>query len=204
MRILNLRLSMFLVVLALVACGGGGVQQTKQPPQAGQTVAPSQVPPKPASSPEQVKWTFDPGAVTLKLWADPRLNDYGGAHALMLCVYQLSDLKAYQELSATAPGVTKMLACNQFDKSVASFQKVFVQPGQNATQVMDRAEGAQFVALVAGYYNFSPGPGTTRYFEIPLLVSDSGLIFTSLEYTPAPLVMEMLLGPHQMQMIGSQ
>jgi hypothetical protein len=69
---------------------------------------------------------------------------------------------------------------------------------------MDRAEGAQFVALVAGYFNFSPGPGTTRYFEIPLLVSDSGLIFTSLEYTPAPLVMEMLLGPHQMQMIGSQ
>ncbi|MFW5836608.1 MAG: type VI secretion lipoprotein TssJ, partial [Desulfovibrionaceae bacterium] len=174
-------------------------------PQPGQTVAPSKIPPKPASSPEQVAWTYDPGAVTLSLWADPRLNEYqGDSHALMLCVLQLKNAQSYQELSRTAAGLTRMLACKRFDEHVAGAKKVFVQPGRNATHVMDRLEGAKYVALVAGYYDLSPGPAASRLFEVPLHVSDSGILFTTLEYAPAPLIVEILLGPHEMQMIGSQ
>jgi predicted component of type VI protein secretion system len=109
----------------------------------------------PASSPEQMKWTYQINAISFKLGVDKNLNQYdGAAHTLLLCFYQLSNLSKFNELAGTSTGVEKMLNCTSFDHSVTQVKREFVQPGQNSTIVMDRAEGTKFIGVVAGYYDY--------------------------------------------------
>jgi len=179
-----------LAALALLAgCGGGG-----------KTAPPSQYT-NPATSPQTMSWAFAPKALELTFVSDPFLNEYeGAAHTLSACVYQLQNPAAFQQLAATAPGISKLLECSNFDQgSVVSFQRVIVQPGRNEVITLDRGEKAKFVAIACGFYDLNLGTAT-QVFEIPVSSDTSGwLWWKETTYQPAKLSRKILLGKTGMQ-----
>ncbi|MGL1862945.1 MAG: type VI secretion system lipoprotein TssJ [Pseudodesulfovibrio sp.] len=184
----------FLVVSTLVAAGCGGGQPKPKDPS---TVT------SPASSPAEIKWTYQVNAISMELRADKKLNEYDGSpHTLLLCVYQLSDTIKFKELAGTSTGLTKLYDCKSFDKSVTHVQRVFVQPDHNATETMDRAEGTKYVGVAAGYYDLQGG-GATRTWQIPMDTTETGVIFfKDTWYAPAKLEAILVLGPHEIQKVG--
>ena len=189
MRVKSL-LFIIIVVISVTGCGG------KQKPVNPTTVT------TPASSPDQIKWTYQINAISFKLGVDKNLNEYDGApHTLLLCFYQLSKLNKFNELAGTSTGMEKLFNCTSFDPTVTDVQREFVQPGRNATIVMDRAEGTKFVGVVAGYYNLEGK--ASRTWQIPMDVSETGMLWWGdTWYAPAKLDGMIILGPHELQKVG--
>lgn len=185
-------LSALLCCAFLAACGG----KPAPPPK------PYEVPQK-AESPQAVKWGYAPRALTLELNADPALNTYEGfSHNVVLCIFQLSEPSAFEELAANQGGIRKLLACDRFDKSVVHFERRYVSPGSKSTLALDRAEGAQFLGVAAGYYDLQPGM-VTRSWQFPLKVDQEGWLFWKSDvYSPGTLEMDLLLGPNSIQRMG--
>lgn len=184
---------MLLLVLTLAVAGCGGGQKPQDP----STVA------SPATSPAEMKWTYQVNAISLELRVDKNLNEYNGSpHTLSLCVYQLSEKNKFNELAGTPTGLTKLYECNSFDKSVTHLQREFVQPGHDTTLSLDRAEGTKFVGVAAGYYDLQGG-GATRVWQIPMDTDSPGVFFwQDTLYTPAKLDAILILGPHEIQKVG--
>jgi len=136
----------------------------------------------------------------LTFLSDPFLNEYDGAsHNLSVCVYQLQDPAAFQQLAASAPGVAKLLECAGFDAGVVSVQRVTIQPGRNVVLSLDRNEKARFLAVACGYYDLNLG-AATRVYEIPVNSSTSGwLWWKGTTYEPGKLAKKILLGKTGLQ-----
>lgn len=179
-----------LVAFAASGCGGG------------KSAPPSQYT-NPSYSPQTMNWAFAPKALELTFISDPFLNEYeGAAHTLVVCVYQLQAPTAFQQLAATAPGISKLLECQNFDASVVSAQRVIVQPGRNEVLTVDRNEKAKFVALACGYYDLNLG-SATRVYEIPVSSNTSGsLWWKETTYEPGKLLKKILLGKTGIQTMG--
>jgi type VI secretion system VasD/TssJ family lipoprotein len=184
------------LAMASALAGGCSSKPPLPPPK------PYEVPQK-ADSPQAVKWGYAPHALTLELNADPELNSYDGySHNVLLCIFQLSDTAAFEELAANQGGIRKLLACDRFDKSVVHFERRYISPGSQTTLVLDRAEGAQFLAVAAGYYDLDPGM-VTRSWQFPLKVDQEGMLFWKSDvYSPGSLQMDLLLGPRSIQRMG--
>jgi type VI secretion system VasD/TssJ family lipoprotein len=132
-------------------------------------------------------------AVSLAFEADRNLNWRGGEpHTLALCVYQLSDTKAFEGLAANEDGLHRLLQCTGFDPSVVAARRVIVQPGKGRRVTMDRAEGARYVGIVAGYYAVDRDR-VVRILRIPL--QEQGTFFKTM--VPAPLKAALRLGPKE-------
>jgi len=180
-----------LAALALASgCGGG------------KSAPPSQYT-NPSSNPQTMNWAFAPKALEFTFISDPFLNEYeGAAHTLSVCVYQLQTPTAFQQLAATAPGISKLLECTAFDQSVVSAQRVIVQPGRNEVLTVDRNEKAKFVAIACGYYDLNLG-AATRVYEIPVSSDTSGwLWWKETTYQPGKLSKKILLGKTGVQTMG--
>ncbi len=157
----------------------------------------------PAKSPDEIKWTYQTNAISLKLDVDKELNQYNGeSHTLLLCVYQLSDLSKFNELAGNSTGLSKLYNCTSFGPTVTQVRREFIQPGKNTTIAMDRAEGTKFVGVAAGYYNLE-GAGATRNWQIPMNVTSTGMLWWSdTWYAPAKLNAMLILGSHEIQKVG--
>lgn len=179
-----------LVALASAGCGGG------------KSAPPSQYT-NPSYSPQTMNWAYAPKALELTFTSDPFLNEYdGAAHTLSVCVYQLSSPAAFQQLAATAPGISKLLECQNFDASVVSAQRVIAQPGRNDVLTVDRNEKARFVAIACGYYDLNLG-SATRVYEIPVSSNTSGWFWwKETTYEPGKLSKKILLGKTGVQSTG--
>ncbi len=104
-----------------------------------------------SSAPKQVEYKQQALEITLK--ADPKLNLYQGIpHTLLVCLYELKDPNAFNQLVEETDGMAKIMECNRFDGTVAFVKRVVVQPGQETKEVLDCAEGAKYLAVAAGYY----------------------------------------------------
>jgi predicted component of type VI protein secretion system len=117
-----------------------------------------------------------------------------------MCVFQLSDPNVFSELSKSVDGLNKLLQCSRFDASVAGFRRIIVQPGDVKQIVLDRAEGAKWLGIAAGYYNMNPD-FVTRLFEIPIMKERKMLIFT--KPVPGKLSINLVLGPDKIHQTGS-
>lgn len=145
------------------------------------------------------EWTYEKDAVQIHIKADPKLNlDDGVAHTLVLCIYQLRDPNTFNQLSDDTEGIYKLLECNLFDGSVATAKRVIVHPGQDTTVRLDRAEGAKYVAVAAGYYELQKRR-MIRLYDIPVVIEARGLIKRSKLSKPGVLVIELDLGPSQIR-----
>jgi type VI secretion system VasD/TssJ family lipoprotein len=155
-----------------------------------------------AETPDQVRWTYLPGGLTVNLEADAELNLYmDRPHNLMLCVYQLSGPDAFQKLAEGVEGIRKLLDCAPFDRTVVQAERRFVFPGEQAALVMDRMEGARHVGLVAGYNEIEPGTATALH-AFPVIERSRPLRPWSKAYHPGKLNAHIVLGARALQTIG--
>jgi type VI secretion system VasD/TssJ family lipoprotein len=151
-----------------------------------------------ASAPRGVAdhWPAEKNAIELKVKADSQLNRYEDkAHTLVVCVYQLKSMKTFDQMSREKESAYRMVACNPFNDTVVAQQRFIFHPGEMRTITLDRAEHAQFVGVVAGYYEAKPQAITTSW-RIPLLIYEEGpMIFKDRYRWPEPLKTELILDP---------
>ena len=171
MRLLKLFLSLTgcIAVLTLSGCGG----KKLPPPQ----------------------WHFQQAAIKIALEADAQLNLFDNTpHTLFMCIYQLSDPNGFNLFTQNSKGLSDLLACNRFDPSVVNFKRVIVQPGSRQDVIMDRAEGARYVGIVAGYFSLYKDR-SIRLIDIPVVVETKGFIKKTRIKKPGKLAVKMFLGP---------
>jgi type VI secretion system VasD/TssJ family lipoprotein len=146
-------------------------------------------PPPPPPPPDYRK-----AAIELILKADPRLNLYRATpHTLVACIYELRDPNAFNQLIDEQDGLPKLLECGRFDGSVAYVKKLVLQPGQEVNEVLDQAEGAKYLGLVAGYFVFEKEK-PYRLYRIP----------TAAGGKPASMKVDLYLGPQTIQDRGAK
>jgi type VI secretion system VasD/TssJ family lipoprotein len=152
-----------------------------------------------------VEWRYEKDAITLTLQADPQLNLYNNmAHTLQLCVYQLKDPNGFNQLTETEEGLYKLLEGSMFDASVANFKRLNMSPGLSAPFVMDRAEGAKYVAIAAGYATIQRDR-ITRLISIPVIIVELGSGFNKQKVSrPEIINLKLRLGPQQIEAVTGE
>lgn len=174
------RLAAALVAGLVVLCAGCG----KKPP-----------------TPPQPQWKFEPRAIQVKCVADPMLNVYEDKpHTLLMVLYQLSDGNAFSDQAKTPDGIRTLLQAAHFDQSVMSVDKFFIQPGEEKTITLYRAQNAQYVGVAAGYYQLMPG-AVNRILSIPVIIEKQGLILKTATARVDHLKVTLYLGQRAMQEI---
>jgi len=152
--------------------------------------------------PPPSEWRYEKEAVQLHLEADSQLNLYDdNPHTLVLCVYQLRDPNAFNQLTEDEDGLYKLLECESFDSSVVGSKRLIVRPDQHVDTNLDRAEGARYVAIVAGYYLMDK-ENIVRLYDVPWVIESKGFIRKTKEAKPAPLNIDLVLGAEQIQKSG--
>jgi type VI secretion system VasD/TssJ family lipoprotein len=145
------------------------------------------------------EWTYEKDAIEVHLKSDPKLNlDEGLPHTLLVCLYQLKDPNAFNQLSDDTDGIYKLLECGLFDAAVATAKRIIVRPGKDMRVTLDRAAGAQYVAVVAGYYVLEKAR-MVRLYDIPVVVEKKGFIKRTKIVKASQLKVEIELGPFQIK-----
>ncbi len=136
------------------------------------------------------KYEYEKEAIRISLKSDPQLNLYQGSpHTLVVCTYQLKDPNAFNQLVDEQDGLSKLLECSHFDSSVTYSRMLVIQPGQELKENLDRAEGAKYLGIVAGYFTLQK-EHVVRLYQIP----GSGLSKKAVS-----LDIDLYLGPHEVQ-----
>ena len=149
------------------------------------------------------QWTYEKDAIKLQVVADRMLNlDDGKAHTLYVCIYQLKDPNGFNQLSGDPSGLYKLLECSLFDAGVASSKRLVVHPEEDTTLILDRAEDAKYVAVVAGYYGIVK-ENITRLIEIPVVI-EKGSYAKRRSQKPGLLDIKLFLGAQQIDKIEGQ
>ncbi len=150
------------------------------------------------------QWAYEKEAIKLQVIADPILNlDNAKAHTLHLCIYQLRDPNGFNQLSDDQNGLLKLLECGLFDQGVAASRRLIINPGENTSFVLDRAENAKYIAVVAGYYGIFK-ERITRLVEVPIIIEEQGFISKERTQKPGLLDIKLFLGPQQIDRIEGQ
>jgi len=153
---------------------------------------------KPAPVPS---WGFGSKGIEITYTADKLLNAYDNKpHTLLLVIYQLENVNAFNKFAGYTEGVEKLLEAQNFDPGVMGIEKVFIEPGSQKTVVLNRSENAKWVGVVAGYYDLVPEK-TTRVFEFSYDIKTSGLIRKTTEAQVKTLKVNLLFGPKGIQEI---
>lgn len=152
---------------------------------------------KAASNVTATDWKFEKAAINFTITADDLLNlDEDIPHTLSLCVYQLKDWNRFNRIADNHKGLYKLMECNRFDSSVTSVKRLIVNPGQTLDFSLDRAEGTQYVAIVAGYYLLEK-QRMIRFYKVPVREYKKGLIMKKKFQIPAVMNIILNLGPKQ-------
>lgn len=154
------------------------------------------------SSPEirpPVEWGFEREAIGLSLTGDPLLNLYQKSpHALVACIYQLRDPNAFNQLRSEPDGPARLLECSRFDPAVTTARRVVIQPGQELSDVLDRAEGARYIGFAAGYYLLDK-ERSVRLYPIPTMEETKGFVSRTKLVKPGRVDIRLHLGPQEIQ-----
>ncbi|WP_300787981.1 type VI secretion system lipoprotein TssJ [uncultured Desulfovibrio sp.] len=191
------RCRLFRLALLLLCClplqGCGGTAPATQPP-----------PPAPAERPGDVVWGLEPGGLRCRMEASPDLNrDKDTSLGLTLCLYQLKEYDAFSNKAATADGLDELLQCRP-DAAQAQSARLFqLQPGATRDVVMDRAEHARYLGVVAGYAHLHPDQCAT-VLPFPMHTDTEGVIFRSTVYSAAPVQVLIRLGESALSVTGAE
>ncbi len=140
--------------------------------------------------------TYEENAVRIHVKADPQLNLSGGKpHTLLVCVYQLRNPNAFNQLTGDQDGLYQLLECKPFDAGVAASKRLFVQPGTEMTFNLDRGQGVQYVGVVAGYYVLDKDK-MVRLYDIPVVIEKKGFSGSKKQKLDV-LEIHLKLGPQQ-------
>jgi len=121
-------------------------------------------------------WVFEERAISIEIDAPADLNALNGRpHTLVIGVYQLNDPNTFSGLATTREGAVELLGKGKIDDTVAHFRRITVQPGESRVILLSRAQSAQYVGLIMGYYGLQPG-NDVHLFPIPAKPSERGLV----------------------------
>lgn len=141
------------------------------------------------------KYVYEEGAINLRLKSGPDVNLFEGkSHTLLLCVYQLRDPNAFNQLFDEEDGISKLLECSRFDASVMSSKRIVIQPNEETTKTLDRSEGTKYIGIVAGYFQMEK-KNIMRLIQVPLSV---------LTGNPNKMDIGLILGPKELKEIGGK
>lgn len=150
------------------------------------------------------EWAFEKDALKIHIQADERLNlNEGLPHTLLVCFYQLKDPNTFNQLSSDMVGLYKLLEGGLFDQSVAGVKKVIINPGQDSNIILDRAEGAKYLAVVTGYFLLQK-ERIIRFYDIPVITEVSGFFRKTEVARPDILKADLFLGPLQIKTQGGE
>ena len=141
---------------------------------------PVQAPAKISPAAATVEESTDNNVKGLMLFvsSDKQLNSYQEkAHTLLLCVYQLKGPNGFNQLKEEKIGTQKLMECTPFDSSAATAKRLVIQPGNTLQIELDRAEGARYLGISAGYF----GSGSEKQHKIsslPTVKSDKGVVIS--------------------------
>ncbi len=151
----------------------------------------------PASPPE---WKMQKEAVVMNIKADKELNKVRGkSYSLFIVIYQLSDPNPFNQLTEDENGLQKLLEGKIFDPSVVNVKTRIVYPDSNMTYTFDRAQGARYISVVAGY-EVMEKDRIVKLYDVPLLVKEETSILSlekSRTLIPDYLKINLALGPRQ-------
>ncbi len=146
------------------------------------------------------EWKFGNDAVRIHIKADHKLNLYNSkAHTLYVCFYQLSELNAFDQLTQDEVGIRKLLECKLFDPSVAAVNSKIIHAGENLTIILDRAERAQYFAMVTGYFAQLDNARMVRRHKIKVFKKRTSFWKKKYKCMPCDLDIEVALGPNQIE-----
>lgn len=147
-----------------------------------------------------VSRAYTPGGIVINYSSDKLLNYYDEeAHALMLIVYQMENINAFNKLAKDSLGIQRLLAYESFDKSVTGLDRFFIEPGEKSQLVIDRAENTKWIGIVAGYYNIVPAQ-MVRTYEIPIMFQKEGVYgFRKTTVKTTMLSVSLYLGSNSIQ-----
>lgn len=149
--------------------------------------------------PTKPEMKYEEKAIKIHLKADSQLNLHKGTpHTLSICIYQLKNPNTFNQLADDDDGLYSLLECSLFDASVVGSKRLIIHPSEDKIHVLDRAEGAKYVAIVAGYYLLHKDR-MVRFFNIPVLEIKKGWIKQTKTLKQGPLDIELVLGPQQIQ-----
>ncbi len=87
------------------------------------------------------------------------------------------------------------------ESDLLGYKEFIIEPGEEKIIYLDRAEGARWIGVVAGYYILSPD-NCSRVFKIPLIYKKKGLLFKKTSVSIGKLFVNLMLGPTGIQQIG--
>ncbi len=100
---------------------------------------------------------YMPNAIDVGIAATPDLNFYNNqAHAVTVTFYELAKTDFFNRMLTSREGRAQLVVGTEFDKSVLSHRSIVIQPGEFRQHLLDREEGARYLAAVAGYYRDDP------------------------------------------------
>jgi len=142
-------------------------------------------------------WKLENEGIVLHFEADNQLNQrHGKAYTLYLVLYQLSDPNSFNQLCQDEDGLSKLLECKVYDDSVASVKSIYIYPGSDVTHRMERAEGARYLGIVAGYGMLTQ-ERMVRLLEIPVYIERVSTFSFNKKLVPGLLRSDFVLGPDQ-------
>ncbi|MBM4325311.1 MAG: type VI secretion system lipoprotein TssJ [Deltaproteobacteria bacterium] len=142
------------------------------------------------------RWEYEPNAIRLNIKSDPQLNLFQGrAHTLVLCAYLLTDPNELNQLIDEKGGLEKLCECTKFHPSVTHAKRFIIHPNREYKETLDRAAGAKYVAVVAGYFTLKK-ENVVKLFPIPVVDEKKG---NTLYQKPGVLTIDLLLGSQQIQ-----
>ena len=140
------------------------------------------------------EWKFGEEAIHLTYRAALNLNEVNdGPHSLLMVIYQLKEVNEFNRFAGYREGLKKLLEAKIFDPSVMAMEKVFIEPGGARALRLNRAEGARYVGIVAGYYDLIPSR-CTALMDIEYGAKKTGLFKIWKEYEVNKLSMNLVLG----------
>jgi len=146
------------------------------------------------------EWDFEKSAVHFHIKADNKLNLYHSmAHTLYVCFYQLEELNAFNDLTKDEAGIRQLLECRLFDDSVASSNSKVIHAGEDIVLTLDRAERAQYVAMVAGYSTALTNDRAVRRNKLQVYQTKKGVFKKVYTCHPCELNVEVSLGRNQIE-----
>ncbi len=126
----------------------------------------------------------------------------------MLKIFQLKDSAHFKDLAQTRAGFIRLLQFSgqpnylgDGQTDILSYKQLIVRPGEEKIIYLDRAEGAKWVGIVAGYYRINLLQ-SYKVFKIPLIYRKEGLIFKKQTVTIGELFINLILGPSGLQKVG--
>lgn len=145
-------------------------------------------------------WKFEKEALRIHIKADHNLNLYNKkTHTLYVCFYQLSELNAFDQLAQHDSGIRRLLEAKMFDPSVAAVSSKTILSGEHITLSLDRAERAEYLAIVAGYYAHLSDKRMVRRHKIQVLKKRKSFFKRTYQCIPCPLDIVLLLGSKQIE-----